>query len=162
MFDFHYWARDRVLGAADSLTPEQYARPLGNSFPSIQDTLNHLYLAERIWYARWHGESPATVIGTPLPDLATLRARWAEHEALMRAFVAAQTDETLASTLQYRLLNGQEGISAYWQMLLQLINHGSYHRGQVVTMLRQLGAATVPGTDLIVYFRERGAASGAA
>ena len=55
LIDFHYWARDRVLDAAELLTPEQFTRDMGGSFKSIRDTLAHLYSAEWAWYQRWHG-----------------------------------------------------------------------------------------------------------
>ena len=43
LVDFHYWSRDRMLAAVDALTPAQYVQPMGNSFSSVRDTLNHLY-----------------------------------------------------------------------------------------------------------------------
>ena len=59
LLDFHYWARDRMLAAVDTLTPEQYTKDLGNSFKSVRDTVVHIYFAEWIWHARWMGTSPA-------------------------------------------------------------------------------------------------------
>ena len=46
--------------------------------------------------------------------------------------------------------------SAFWQMVLQVVNHASYHRGQVTTLLRQLGAPPAKSMDLIPFYRERG------
>jgi uncharacterized damage-inducible protein DinB len=57
--------------------------------------------------------------------------------------------------IEYRTLDGQPGSSAYWQMIVHLVNHGSYHRGQVATLLRQLGAVPAQSTDMIVFFREQ-------
>ena len=56
--------------------------------------------------------------------------------------------------LDYRLLNGQPGRSTFWHMVQHVVNHGTYHRGQVTTMLRQLGAAPPKALDLIAYYRE--------
>ena len=58
MIDYHYWARDRLLDALESLTPEQYNRDLGSSFKSIRETVTHIYAAEWAWYQRWQGTSP--------------------------------------------------------------------------------------------------------
>ena len=55
MIDYHYWARDRLLDALESLTPEQYNRDLGSSFKSIRETVTHIYAAEWAWYMRWRG-----------------------------------------------------------------------------------------------------------
>ena len=57
---------------------------------------------------------------------------------------------------EYRLFTGQVGAQPFWQMLQHVVNHGSYHRGQVTTMLRQLEAAPPRAMDLIAFYRERG------
>jgi uncharacterized damage-inducible protein DinB len=155
IIDFHYWARDRVLTAVDALTPEQYERPMGNSFSSIRDTLNHVYLAEWIWYSRWKGVSPTTFPSDPLPDLATLRARWSDLERNVRAHLDDAGEQGLSRVTEYRLMSGKEGASPLWQMVAHLVNHATYHRGQVTTLLRQLGAAPAKSTDMIAFFRER-------
>ena len=155
LVDFNYWARDRTFDAVAALTPEQFTRDLGNSFKSIRDTLAHTFSAEWVWHARWNGESPTSPLNfEDYPDLPTLRGAWAGLEANIRALVAAETDETIARTMEYRLLNGQPGKSVFWQMVQHVMNHGTYHRGQVTTMLRQLGVAP-KSTDLIAYYREK-------
>lgn len=155
LLDFHYWARDRVLAAVAVLTPEQYARPMGNSFSSVRDTLNHIYQAEWIWYSRWNGESPAS-FGDVIPDLESLAARWRALEERVREYFARQGEFGLQSVITYRLMSGKEGASPLWQMVAHVVNHATYHRGQVITLLRQLGVAPSQGTDMITFFRERG------
>jgi uncharacterized damage-inducible protein DinB len=160
LLDYHYWARDRMLEAVEALTPEQFTRHLGNSFGSVRDTLAHIYGAEWIWYARWHGEAPTALppVDT-FPDLVSLRQAWRDHEARMRAYVDALDDNGLERALAYKMTNGQPTASVLWHMLQHVVNHASYHRGQVTTMLRQLGAAPPKSTDLITYYRESGAKS---
>ena len=158
LIEFHYWSRDRVLTAVDALSPEQYARPLGNSFSSVRDTLNHLYNAEWIWYARWNGESPSTFPqDVERPDLQTLREHWNVLEGKVRTFLAKCGQAELDRVHQYRLMSGTEGASPLWQMVAHLVNHATYHRGQVTTMLRQLEVRAPRSTDMITYFRERNA-----
>lgn len=157
LLDYHYWARDRVLVAVSGLSPEDYARPLGSSFASVRDTLNHIYLAEWIWYCRWRGQSPTGPPSDQLPDLDTLRQKWIEHEAKVRAFLQATDAAGLTRVIEYKLLSGQAGSSPLWQMVTHVVNHASYHRGQVTTLLRQLGATAPVSTDLITYFREHAA-----
>jgi uncharacterized damage-inducible protein DinB len=156
LVDFNYWARDRMLVAVDLLSPEQYMRDLGNSFKSIRDTLVHTYSAEWIWFSRWQGTSPTSAI--PFDKFATvaeLTSAWRDLEAQIRAFVAGLDDAGLEREFDYRLLNGQAARSAFWQMLQHVVNHGTYHRGQVVTMLRQLGLPPPKSTDMITFYRER-------
>jgi uncharacterized damage-inducible protein DinB len=156
LLDYHYWARDRVLEAADRLTPEQLNRDLGNSFRSVRETLAHIYAAEWAWHSRWQGQSPTALLAADLfPDVAALRHLWIEHEAKMRAFLDALGEDGIARVFEYKLLNGQPGKSVFWQMLQHVVNHASYHRGQVTTMLRQLGAPPPKSMDMIAFYRER-------
>jgi uncharacterized damage-inducible protein DinB len=156
LVDFNYWARDRMLAAVEPLTADQYLRDLGNSFRSVRDTVVHTYSAEWVWYTRWQGESPTAPIPFDrFPDLAGLWTAWRELERSIRVFVDGLDEAALARVLDYRLMNGQPGRSAYWQMIQHVVNHGSYHRGQVTTMLRQLGAPPPKSTDLIAYYREK-------
>lgn len=155
LIDFHYWARDRMLAAVGTLTVEQYERPMGSSFSSVRDTVNHVFQAEWIWFQRWNGVSPSGFKAGETPDVASLTARWTELEGQLRAYVAARNDDALRTVLAYRLMSGKEGASPLWQMIVHVVNHATYHRGQVTTLLRQLGAAPAPSTDMITFFRER-------
>jgi uncharacterized damage-inducible protein DinB len=156
LIDYHYWARDRVLDAAALLSPEHLTKDLGSSFKSVRDTLAHTYSAEWAWYARWHGTSPTAMLPfDQFPDVATLRRKWTDHESLMRAFVGEMDDAGLSRVYEYKTLAGQPGSSMLWQMLQHVVNHASYHRGQVTTMLRQLGAQPGKSMDMIAYYRER-------
>jgi uncharacterized damage-inducible protein DinB len=154
MIDYHYWARDRLLDALESLTPEQYNRDLGSSFKSIRETLTHTYAAEWAWYMRWRGESPTALLPADrFSDLAALRTAWNEQQADMLTFVNGLDDAGVARVIDYKLLSGQTGSSPIWQMLQHVVNHASYHRGQVTTMLRQIGASPAKPMDMIAYYR---------
>ena len=156
LIDYHYWARDRVLDAAEALMPEQLTRDLGNSFRSVRDTLAHLHASEWIWLSRWQGTSPTSLLPADrFADVAAVRVGWLELEAQLRAFVATLTDENVNQLIDYRLLNGTPGRSRLWHMVQHMVNHASYHRGQVTTMLRQLGVAPPKSMDLIAFDRER-------
>jgi uncharacterized damage-inducible protein DinB len=52
------------------------------------------------------------------------------------------------------LLSGAAGKSVFWHMAQHVVNHATYHRGQVTTLLRQLGAPPPASMDLITYYRE--------
>lgn len=156
LVDYHYWARDRVLDAAAALLPEQFTREMGNSFPSVRDTLSHLYAAEWAWCSRWNGVSPTTFPPVALPDVAALRTQWSQLEADVRVVVDRMGREGLDRTIDYTMFNGDARSSVFWQMVQHVVNHASYHRGQVTTMIRQLGATPPQGMDLITFYRTRG------
>ncbi|MBA3948407.1 MAG: DinB family protein [Acidobacteria bacterium] len=158
LVDYHYWARDRMLDALEALPPEAFARPTGNSFGSIRDTVVHLYSAEWIWLQRWHGASPST----PPPGIASLsgvtsvRAAWTALESAVRRYVTELDDARVDERVRYRNMDGIEAESSRWTMLQHVVNHASYHRGQVTTMIRQAGGAAPLAQDLIAFYRERG------
>jgi uncharacterized damage-inducible protein DinB len=157
MLDYHYWARDRMFEALEPLTAEQVNRDMGNSFKSIRDTVAHLYAAEWAWYSRWQGTSPDKLLPADMfPDLAAVRLASTELEAKIRAYVEALGEANVTKVIEYKLLSGQPGASPVWQMVQHLVNHASYHRGQVTTMLRQLGAQPAKPLDMIAFYRSRG------
>ena len=157
MLDYHYWARDRMFEALEPLTAEQVNRDMGNSFKSIRDTVAHLYAAEWAWYSRWQGTSPDKLLPADMfPDLAAVRLAGTELEAKIRAYVEALGEANVTKVIEYKLLSGQPGASPVWQMVQHLVNHASYHRGQVTTMLRQLGAQPAKPLDMIAFYRSRG------
>ncbi len=160
MIDYHYWARDRLLDALEPLSAEQYRRDLGSSFKSIRDTVTHIYAAEWAWYQRWHGVSPQALVDPDrFVDLAALRQAWVEHGEKIRAFVDGLDDAGVGTVISFTLFNGTTGASPLWQMVQHVVNHASYHRGQVTTMLRQVGAAPPKSLDMIAYYRSREARS---
>ena len=156
LIDYNYWARDRLLAAVAALTPEQFTRPLGNSFSSIRDTIAHICDAESIWLRRWRGEQPQ---GFQKPDriadLAAAREEWASLEREMRERVETLGPKGVERIFEYKDFRGAAQSDVFWQMLQHVVNHGSYHRGQVTTMLRQLGAEPARYMDMIVYYREK-------
>ena len=156
MIEYHYWARDRMLEALEPLSADQYNRDLGSSFKSIRDTATHLYSAEWAWHERWQGRSPTALIPSDaFADLAALRSAWAASERSLRTFVDGLGDAGIDRVIEYKLLSGASGASPVWQMVQHVVNHASYHRGQVTTMLRQIGAAPPKSMDMIAYFRTR-------
>src|SRR6185295_1530772 len=156
LVDYHYWARDRVLDAAAALAPDQFTRDMGSSFRSVRDTLVHFYSAEWAWCSRWNGPSPAAPVSPELfPDVATLRAKWTELEADVRAVLERLGVDGLDRVIEYTMFNGDARASVFWQMVQHVVNHASYHRRQVTTMLRQLGAAPPQSMDLITFYRTR-------
>src|SRR5262245_46772859 len=154
LLDYHYWARDRLLDAIEPLTPEQFTRDLGSSFKSVRDTVAHLYAAEWAWYMRWQGQAPTALLpAAQFPDVAALRAAWTAHETNMRGYVDALGEDGAARIIDYTLLSGAAGSTPLWQMLQHVVNHASYHRGQITTLLRQIGARPPKPMDMIAFYR---------
>jgi uncharacterized damage-inducible protein DinB len=157
LVDYHYWARDRMLAAVEPLSLDEFTRDLGSSFRSVRDTLSHLHGAEWIWLSRFQGTSPDSLLPHErFPHLAAVRAAWAETEVRVRALVGGLDQAGFQRIIEYRLLSGQPAANRAWHIVQHLVNHATYHRGQVTTMLRQLGAAPPEPLDLIAFYREVG------
>ena len=161
LYEYNAWANRRSLTAAVALTLEQFTKPMGSSFPSVRDTLGHIFGAEWIWLERFQGRSPS---GLPdvaqYPDIATLGERWGEFEPRLLHFVRSLTQGDLDRVLEYKTLKFGVYSNPLWQSMQHVVNHGTYHRGQVTTLLRQLGAQPIL-TDLMHYYRERATAASA-
>ena len=156
LVDYHYWARDRLLEGVSVLTPEQFTRDMGSSFRSVRDTCAHTYAAEWAWYSRWQGTSPTALLPPDqFPDVPSLQRQWTELETKLRMFLESLGEPGIHKVFEYTLINGQPGATVFWQMLQHVVNHASYHRGQVTTLLRQLGAAPPKSMDLIAFYRLR-------
>jgi uncharacterized damage-inducible protein DinB len=134
---------------------------MGSSFGSVRDTLAHICAAEWVWLERFQGRSPSLLPGgLEFADVASLRAHWSEQEARLLAFVGKLTQEDLNRVMEYNTLKFGVYSNPMWQSMQHVVNHGTYHRGQVTTLLRQLGAQPIL-TDLMHYYRERAMAAGA-
>jgi uncharacterized damage-inducible protein DinB len=154
LLDYNYWARDRLLEAVSALTPEQFTRAMGSSFSSVRDTVAHICDAELIWLSRWTGKQPAGFQPPDrIPDVSAARAEWAGIESGMRAFLRDLGPSDVDRVLEYRDLSGNLRSDVFWQMLQHVVNHGTYHRGQITTLLRQLGAQPAKSMDLIAFYR---------
>jgi len=157
LYDFNAWANQRTIESCAALTSEQFLKLLGSSFSSVRDTLAHILGAEWIWFERWQGNSPAGLLkAEDFPDMASLRARWDAEGRKLLDFAHSRTQQQLNAPQQVYTLDGTPYTHPLWQMMQHLVNHGSYHRGQIATLLRQLGAKPV-ATDLLRFYRERAA-----
>ncbi len=146
--EYDRWANNRILKSVGALTPEQFTRDLGGSFPSVRDALLHIVASNWAWLTYWKELSPSDQILTDLftrsdthfpaesfPTPAAVLPKWAETEQEKARFVNELTDEQLDRALPV----GNTSITLA-HLLQHLANHSTYHRGQVAMMLRQLGA----------------------
>ena len=161
LYEYNSWANHRQWQAASKLTTEQFLKPLGSSFGSVRDTLGHIYGAEWLWLERFEGRSPSSLPdSSQFNDRASLESRWREFEPRLLGFVRRLTQADLDRVMEYKTLKFGVYRNPLWQSMQHLVNHGTYHRGQVTTLLRQLGAEPIL-TDLMHFYRERAQAAGA-
>lgn len=156
LFDYNAWANRSIFDAVAQIPAEQYFRDLKSSYGGMHGTLAHIVWAEQLWLHRWlKRPNPAVAQGGDLKSLAAVRKRWEEVEAERGTFLSELSADHLDDTRIVKPSSGGEYVHTFRQMFRHFINHSSYHRGQIVTFLRQLGL-TPPSTDLILYYRRRG------
>jgi uncharacterized damage-inducible protein DinB len=176
LYAYNRWANQRMFSALEKLSDAQFTASVQSSFPSLRETVFHILGAEWIWLQRWKGMSPrAAVPGanvtpavlsklTPvsvsnaeeLSTVAGLRSFAGAVDRERQEFLNTLTDDRLHAPLQFSDMAGTPYAEPLVQLMQHLVNHGSYHRGQVITMLRQAGAQTV-ALDMLYFFRDGGA-----
>lgn len=155
LYAYNGWANERVRDSIQDLDPEVFQRDLGASFGSLQGTVVHLVSAQWNWLRRWKGQSA----GQPLPSGAfaspeEANRRWVEVDRALAGFVDGLDGGGLQQSIALITPQGRSYSSPLWRAMLHVVNHSSYHRGQIAAMLRQIGA-TPQGTDLMLYYREQ-------
>jgi uncharacterized damage-inducible protein DinB len=143
LFDYDYWANSETLTSL---------KTVGSGVDKPRKTFDHVIGAQRVWLARF--ENPAPPLAQPWPDL-TLEERASAIEDLRRGWkelLDSLTPEKLAGGLVYKNLKGIEYRTPIQDVLMHLILHSAYHRGQVAAAVREAGGKPAP-TDYVVYCR---------
>lgn len=152
LYLYNHWADQRTLDSVAPLSPEKFTREMGNSFSSVRDTLAHILSAEWIWLERWLGRFPKSFLpASDFPTVESLRRRWSTVNQDYDRFLQSLTADRLQQPLSYLNRAGERYTYLLWQQMAHVVNHSSYHRGQITTLLRQLGAEP-QGTDFLSYY----------
>jgi uncharacterized damage-inducible protein DinB len=151
------WATRRLLEAAATLTPAELARDLGHSHRSVIDTLRHYFVSEEFWVQCLIANAlpPMDEIGDdgPQPQIsfADLLKRWPEVWESLERWMEGLSEADLAEAMPCRLSATRTRNFPRWEILRHNVNHATLHRGQIVSMLRQLGKQP-PNVDIIGYY----------
>jgi uncharacterized damage-inducible protein DinB len=150
------WANRQLIDVINRLTPVQIEQPIISSFPSIYKTVLHLLDAETIWWQRlklWeHVERPSESF---TGDFNELQQKLINQSMLYEQWTGSLLDHQLLHVFAYQRSKTEQQKQPVYQTLLHIFNHGSYHRGQLVTMLRQLEVTNIPATDFNAFLRQK-------
>ena len=158
MAGYNRWMNEKLYAICAQLSDEERKRDRQAFFRSIHGTLNHLLLTDRGWLARFTGGSWTfrSLDQELYADFDELRRERVETDAAIEAYVAALAPERLSEPFSYTTYAGKRFTHPLGPALVHWFNHQTHHRGQLTTLLSQLGID--PGvTDLIAYYRERSA-----
>lgn len=140
LFEYDRWANARVFAA---LTDD--------TFVHVEETLTHIVLVEWVWLERIRGNNPTA----PPPwaseiSLTSLRSRLDAIEEEWKQFVASLEEADLERRVDYQRFDGERSSRKLAHLLQHVVNHSTYHRGQVATRLRLAGAVPVE-TDYLHF-----------
>lgn len=153
-YQYVFWAHERMMSVVQQLKPEEFTRDLGSSFGSVRCTLVHLMSVEWLYLSRWHGVFPNTLLDAEsFPTLEALEERWLSIRRELTAFLARVRDEDLKTVMIYRNLRDEEVAMPLQITMMHVVNHNTYHRGQIATLLRQMGYEPL-STDVYRYYIE--------
>ncbi len=151
---YNHWANDALAEVLKTIDPSWLDREIKSSFPSIRKTAFHIWDAEYIWLSRFKGVSPSVFPSKHLPA-DTHPSRFAEGAKDFLEFIEQQNDSFFSATTTFNDMSAVEHVMENSGMLMHTMNHSSFHRGQLVTQLRNAGfEGKLPRTDMIIYLRE--------
>ncbi len=151
---YEQWANEALLGVALSLSVEEQRREITSSFPSVHKTLLHMLGASSIWWQRLQRVNPIVPVSqTSDMHMDELAGKLLGFNQQWHDWLTAANEQDLLTPLTYITLAGDSFTQPLVDIILHLNNHGTYHRGQLVTMFRQLGVTRIPQTDYILYRR---------
>ncbi|MBD2848138.1 damage-inducible protein DinB [Paenibacillus sp. IB182496] len=160
LYDFHVWANDQVFAHLEQLPKEAFHAEATSVFPSVAQTFGHMYLFEQL-YLLVLAEVPNADIFPKVPvwqeeaagkDLAEMRRLFDGVAVQYRELLRRTPDPDKAMTIEHPNYGSLD--THFSEILRHVVNHGTYHRGNITAMLRQQGHAGVP-TDYLFYLLER-------
>jgi uncharacterized damage-inducible protein DinB len=153
--DYNIWANNIVCTWLEQINDAQWTQEVTSSFNSLQQTVLHVISAERGWLDRFE-KNPNIVFLQPVykgtkEEHVTL---WKKTSERLKVFINDFDENNLQTNLDFKRFNGEAFSMPYYQLFAHVINHATYHRGQIVTMLRQTGFTGTSSTDLSSFFQQ--------
>lgn len=153
--EYMIWVNRSIWKWLAQLDEEQWTRTIPSSFSSIGQTTLHLVSAEKIWLDFWQNVHSPTFLSQEFNGTKQeLLAIWMKTSSNLREFMAKYPEENYAKPIVFKV-RGEDWQLEYWQTFTHFINHATYHRGQLVTLLRQVGFTDFSSTDLATFYRQR-------
>ena len=154
--EFNIWANTIVCGWLENISDEQWTKEISSSFNSIQETVLHTISAEKAWLERFKKNPNIVWLQNEFKGTKEEHIKlWKQTSTNLKTFIDAFGENDLNTNLDFKRLNGEAFSMPYYQLFAHVVNHATYHRGQLVTMLRQVGFTKVGSTDLLGVYRNK-------
>ena len=147
---YNLWANQRTVDLLNQYEEEISTRPIVNSFPSIALTMKHSWGAEKIWLMRLKGKS-ATAFPTFNGSLQDIFQMGLKVSAEFLEFIENQEEAFFESKCDFQDTKGNHYSIPVQQVIHHVMNHSTYHRGQITTLGRQADFGEIKSTCYISY-----------
>jgi uncharacterized damage-inducible protein DinB len=150
---YNIWATRLLVDCIKQLSDEEITAAVASSFPSLYKTVQHMWLAEEVWWQRMKlVENIELQSQSFTGNFTELAAELAKQSLLWKTWIDEANDNQLTHVFAF-VRNKEQHKMPVYQMIHHVLNHGTYHRGQLVTILRQLGVTKIPGTDFSTFIK---------
>ncbi len=149
---YNIWANQKMNHWLSQINDEQWSQKLIGSFESIEATAIHTAGAEKIWLERLNNQAQPFLNLTFKGNKSDLIEIWKNASENLKNYVSNVSEEDLQETFAYKNLKGEDFSRVKYQAIAHVLNHSTYHRGQLVNYLRQVGFTSVETTDLIYFY----------
>ena len=153
LLQFNLWANKRISEMLIQLHEEKFSKEICSSFKSVKLTTLHIWDAETIWKLRLEGKTienwPGKNFNGDKNDVIT--GLISSSQELLNFYL---TNSEIDTIINYHNIKGENFFTSVKDIVTHVVNHSTFHRGQIITMLRQLGETKLSGTDYITYVRE--------
>lgn len=151
--EYNIWANDIVSSMLEKINEDQWSQKITSSFNSIHETTLHVISAENAWLQRFK-KTPVEWLQLSYKGSKDEHIRlWKKISAGLKDFITSFDENNLPLKLDYKRLNGEEKSTPFYIMFAHVFNHSTYHRGQLITMLRQLGFTKIKSTDFVGFYK---------
>ncbi len=150
---YNFWANTLLTEQINKLPDEQIHKEIISSFPSVYHTVMHMTEVENVWWQRLKLVEQTTPSGWFKGNSKELVKKLLQLSGQWLDWVSNANEANISHVFGYHNANKEFFKQPVYEVLLHLFNHQTYHRGQIVTMLRQLGVDKIAPTDFIVFSR---------
>lgn len=152
--NYNLWANKKIADLLIKIDPALLKKEIKSSFSTLTKTIEHIWGAETIWLSRLNGAS-LTSFPQASGDLDTFIKHFLSSSESFVSFISNKEHDFFSNPLSYTDTKGNAYTNVPWQIVMHCMNHSTFHRGQIITMLREVGITSLPSTDMIAYFREK-------
>ena len=157
IFDYNFWAFDRVWGCISQISDAQFVEEIDYSTGSIRNIITHIMSGNRVWMKVLRSiEFPPRLTLEDFDTQSKTRAKWDELQIEFLDDLGCIDQEQLNGTVDWELLShGLKSTSLRWEILLHLANHATDHRSQILALLHRHFHIKTIEQDMIIYLAER-------